>query len=432
MKRFTQFVFSALRNPRLFLVGLCLCAFALRLSVMFATSSYRLVDYGDDHFNFGWEMGRVARALVQGRGFSSPLPLPTGPTAIVGPVYPLILAAVFKIFGVYTDSSGIAIRMIQCFFSSLTCVFIYLCGRDTMGSATGKLASLAWAIFPLNIFFAVNKVWETSLTGLLAAALFWYMIPLRDSVSVSRWSLTGAMLGIAALLNTSLVMLVVPFGLTALWRNRTRAFFPTTVGALTCLAVLSPWLVRNHSEFGKFLLRSNFPLEFRVGNNEASHGEKIEALHPSNTPALNQHWQDVGEVRFMAEDRDANSRFLAAHPGRFALATVSRIVNYWTAGWMIPTEDSPNQWPVIIGISAVSLLGLLGLRQLFLDGNSAAIVFAGCLLIYPCVYYVTTTQPRFYHTISPLLILLGSSWVMHWKNRITLLEVSSATSRPLI
>jgi hypothetical protein len=116
------------------------------------------------------------------------------------------------------------------------------------------------------------------------------------------------------------------------------------------------------------------------------------------------------------EDRDANSRFLAAHPGRFAFATLSRIVNYWTAAWLVPTPDSPNQWPAIIGISSLSLLGMLGLRTMFSSGNPAAMVYAGCLFIYPVVYYVTTTQPRFYHAITPLLILLSAFQIVDWKN----------------
>ncbi len=383
---------------------------------MFAKSSYRTIDYGDDHFEFGWEMGRVARSLVQGQGFASPLPLPTGPTAMVGPVYPLIVASIFKIFGVYSISSAIAIRTLQSFFASLTCLFIYLCGRDSMDAATGKVAALAWAIFPLNIFFTVNKVWETSLTGLLTAMLFWYMLPLRHSNSFLRWAVTGVLLGFAALLNTSLVMLVVPFGLAALWKQRARAILPAATGAITCLLMLSPWLVRNHTEFGKYILRSNFPLEFRVGNNELSYGQKIEDLHPSNRPALNMHWQDVGETRFMAENREANSRFLSAHPGRFALAVFSRVVNYWTAAWLVPTADSPNQWPVILGVSLLSLLGLFGLRALFASGASAAFVYAGCLLVYPVVYYATTTQPRFYHAVTPLLVLLGAFFATTWRN----------------
>jgi 4-amino-4-deoxy-L-arabinose transferase-like glycosyltransferase len=423
---------TARRSPRLFLSVVCLFAFALRLSVMFATSAYRVVDDDTDHFGFGWEMGRVGRSLVEGGGFSSPLPSPAGPTAIVGPVYPLLLASVFKVFGVYTTQSAIAIRVVQIAFSSFTCLFIYLCGRDTVGETTGKLAALLWAVFPLNIFFTVTKVWETSLTAMLTAALFWYMLPLRHSLSVSRWAATGALLGIASLVNTSLVVLVVPFGLSALWNHRMRLCRPALAGVLTCLAVVSPWLVRNYVDFGAFMLRSNFPLEFRIGNNELSYGQKIEGLHPSNTPSINQHWHDVGESRFMAEERDSNSRFLTTHFSRFAFATVNRIVNYWTGAWVKSIAGFPNSWPIIIPTSTLTLLGLLGIWRMFSSGNSAAFMYAGCLFIYPFAYYLTTSQPRFYHAITPLLILSGSFWLLDCRNRIAALKTAQDRSLPEI
>lgn len=401
-----------------FVLAVCLFAFALRLAVMFATSSYRLVDDDTNHFGFGWEMGRVAASLAEGRGFASPLPLPTGPTAMVGPVYPLLIALVFKLFGIYTAASAIAVRVIQIAFSSLTCLFIYLCGRDAMGEGTGKLAALAWAVFPLNIFFTVTKVWETSLTALLTAALFWCMLHLRHSQSVSRWSAGGALLAIAALVNASLVLLVVPFGLSALFTYRTRILRPAVLGLLTCLAVVSPWLVRNHIQFGKFMLRSNFPLEFRVGNNEWSYGQKIESLHPSNTLSLNEHWQQVGESRFMDEDRAANAEFMAAHFDRFAFSTGNRIVNYWSGAWIHSIDAFPNDWPVIFATSMLTLVGFVGVWRMFSHSNSAALMFAGCLLIYPAAYYLTTSQPRFYHAITPLLILPGAFVVLELANRI--------------
>lgn len=425
----TDYRVSSPRKPVLFLLGVVLFAFALRLSVMLATSSYHIRDFGDDHFGFGWEMGRVARSLAEGNGFSSPLPLPTGPTAIVGPVYPLLLAGVFKVFGVYTTSSAVAIRSFQCVFSSLTCLFVYLAGRDSVGELAGKLAALAWAVFPLNIFFTVNKVWETSLTAMLTAALFWYMLSLRSSLSAARWSGVGALLAIAALLNTSLVMLIVPFGLSALWRNRARLFLPAIAGAVTCVLVVSPWLIRNHAEFGKFLLRSNFPLKFRVCNNELSPGQKLEDMHPAMAPYLNRHWRDVGEMRFMQEQRDLNSRYMANEKGLFAFSVVNRIVNYWSGAWIMPTADFPNEWPVILGTSIVSLIGLLGIRRMFYNGHSAAFMYAGCLLVYPVVYYLTTSQPRFYHAITPLLVLAGSYWVVSWKTAIT--SPVSAQSRSI-
>src|SRR6266478_1869730 len=116
-EQFRQRLFPEQRSPRFFLVVVFLIAIALRLSVMFVTSSYHVENDDTDHFGFGWEMGRVARSLAEGNGFSSPLPSPTGPTAIVGPVYPLLLALIFKVFGVYSTASAIAVRIVQSVFA---------------------------------------------------------------------------------------------------------------------------------------------------------------------------------------------------------------------------------------------------------------------------------------------------------------------------
>jgi len=404
----TQTQSASGRDSRLRLTAVCLFALAIRLVVMFAGHTYLVKDDDTNHFGFGWEMGRVACSLAQGRGFSSPLPLPTGPTAIVGPIYPLILALVFKFFGIYSTSSAIAIRFLQCVFSSLTCLFIYLCARNTVGRRAGMLAAVVWALFPLNIFFAVQRVWETTLTAMLVAALFWAMNSVRESPSASRGAFAGALLGIAALLSTSLVVLAVPFAISAIVKNRLRLLRAAVAGSLALLVVVSPWLIRNRTQFGAIMFRSNFPLEFRVGNNIESYGQKMENLHPSNTPALNRHWQQIGEARFMEEERQANARFLAEHSDRFWFATANRIANYWTGAWIRPMADYPNDWRVIVPTSLLTLLGFVGLCLMFSRGQSQAWMYLGCLTVYPAAYYLTTSQPRFYHAMSPLLVLAAS------------------------
>ncbi|MGB6192156.1 MAG: glycosyltransferase family 39 protein [Terracidiphilus sp.] len=401
------------RSPRRFLIWVCIFAFLLRVAVIFAAGSGRLTDASDDYFGFGWEMGRVALSLVQGHGFSSPLPLPTGPTAMVGPVYPLLIAAAFKIFGTYSIPAAIAIRILQSCFATLTCFLLYLCGRDTVGDFAGRLAAIAWAIFPLNIFFTVNRIWETSLTGLLAVLLFWGLLKARNTASFSSWILAGALLGFAALVNTSLVVLAIPFGFSCLGRHRLRTVLPIAAGIISCAIVVSPWIARNYIRFAKPMLRSNFALEFRVGNNTLSYGQKVEALHPSNVPAINRHWQQIGEMRFMEEKRAENSEFLHQHFGDFLFDTCNRMVNYWTGAWIRTVPDSPNLWSVIVPTSLLTFFGFLGVWQMLRDRLAAASIFAGCLGVYPIVYYLTTAQPRFYHTVTPFLILSASYWVAH-------------------
>src|SRR5215471_12577461 len=81
-------------------------AFLVRLAYMTLAHTWRFRPYGD-HFQFGWEAARIARSLVTGHGYGSPFTsswLPyTGPTAWLPPAYPLLVAGVFKLFGVYTS-----------------------------------------------------------------------------------------------------------------------------------------------------------------------------------------------------------------------------------------------------------------------------------------------------------------------------------------
>ena len=181
------------KNSMKFLIAVT-SAFLLRVILNSATRSYQVIDASDDHFAFGWEMRGCLFSCGRTR-FSSPLPMQTGPTAMVGPVYPLLLALIFKIFGFYSTGSAIAIRVVQSVFSSVICIFVFLCGRETAGNRTGRLAAWLWAAFPLNIFFTVARVWETSLTSLLMVVMFWSMLALRDSVSYAalgcKWGPVG-------------------------------------------------------------------------------------------------------------------------------------------------------------------------------------------------------------------------------------------------
>jgi hypothetical protein len=65
------------------------------------------LDPARDHWEFAYEIGRVARSIALGHGFSNPYWANTGPTALLTPVYPYLLAGVFATFGVYTKTSAL-------------------------------------------------------------------------------------------------------------------------------------------------------------------------------------------------------------------------------------------------------------------------------------------------------------------------------------
>jgi len=55
-------------------------AFALRLAFILIAHTYRFKP-DQNNFSFGYEMGRIGRAIATGRGFSDPFDWRTGPTA---------------------------------------------------------------------------------------------------------------------------------------------------------------------------------------------------------------------------------------------------------------------------------------------------------------------------------------------------------------
>src|SRR5271156_4755637 len=148
-----------------------------------------------DHFEFGWEMGRVGRSLAIGRGFADPfVPAGTGPTAWMPPLYPLIIGAVFRVFGIYTALSGWTLLVINSIFNAATVPAIYEIALRCFSSGERNAAnselsrrgrSIAlwsawiWALYPPTMQYAVRWIWEMSLTTLLFAWILVVTLRLR-------------------------------------------------------------------------------------------------------------------------------------------------------------------------------------------------------------------------------------------------------------
>jgi 4-amino-4-deoxy-L-arabinose transferase-like glycosyltransferase len=279
-------------------------ALALRLLVMVYLYPLQLGP-GRDHWAFGYETGRIARSIATGHGFSSPLFGDTGPTAWMTPVYPYIVAAIFKIFGVFTTASALVILSMNALTSALTCVPIFFFTRKSFGEKAGDWASWIWVVFPYAVYWPVERIWDTWLATLLLAILFWTALHLAESVRVRDWIGFGLLSGVAALTDP-VVFSALPFlALWALWRlYKTRrlphAVLPAIGAVLAVILVVSPWFIRNYRVFHKFIpFRDNFALALRVGNV----GDQFNMLTLEMGPWQNdQQWQEYqkyGEIAYM-------------------------------------------------------------------------------------------------------------------------------------
>ncbi len=195
-----------------------LIAFALRFGWIVVAHTYKFKTF-EDNFSFGWEMGRIGRSLAQGQGFSNPFSTTTGPTAWEPPVYPFLIAAVFKLFGIYTRASAVVLLTINSFCSALTCVPIFLIAKRCFTVKLAIWTAWLWALMPPVMYWCTRWVWETSLAALLLAVIFWLTLDLEERDGLVPWIQFGLFWGIAALTNTSLLAFLPASGLWAWYRR---------------------------------------------------------------------------------------------------------------------------------------------------------------------------------------------------------------------
>ena len=382
-----------------------LTALAVRLLVLAATHAYRIPP-DRDYFAFGGEMGRIARAIITGRGFSSPLFGQTGPTAMVGPVYPLLIAAVFKVFGIYTVTSAWVILALNSLFSALTCVPIAALGDRLFGGRVGHLAGWTWVFFPYAIYWPLRWIWDTSLSSLLLALSLLAAVSLRDSPRILPWTGFGLLWALAVLTNTTLLLL---FPVTLAWlcyQLRREHWIAPAAAAVAALVVgITPWVAHNYAVFGRAVLRSNLGLELYQGNYPGATGLRGWQLDPAFNQAEMEKYRRMGELSYMDEKQREAWQFITSHPGTFAVLSLRRVIYFWTGTAEIVVPGYLLQ--SLAFYTLISALAFIGLIRAIRRSVPGAWLMAAVLILYPVPYYITHPEPRFRHLIEPEMIILS-------------------------
>lgn len=365
---------------------------------------------------FGYETGRIAESIAEGRGFSSPLSIETGPTIWLTPIYPYLLAGVFKIFGVYTYRSLVVSSLLNDLFSALTCIPIFYIAKKLGGLGVGIGAAWLWTIFPNAILIPFEWIWDTSLAALMLALILWATLEIRESDRVRDWVGYGLLWGVGLMVNASIVALAPFFLLWLALHLRKKNWNWVRLPALTLIMmgiVCVPWTVRNYVVFHKVIVfRSNFGLELWLGNNDQVPDTWAGFLHPNDNPPEREKFARLGEIEYMRQKENEAIQFMESHPRDTMRFFWRRFVDNWFGSWD-PIQDV---WP---GMSAegrinlisnmfLSLSALFGLLFLYREKNPYAFPLAVVPLVYPIVYIVTHTSLRYRHPIDPALVVVSA------------------------
>ncbi len=404
-------------------------AFLVRVLYLTVAHTYH-IRTGQDHFEFGYEMGRIAQALATGYGYADPFIGHTGPTTWVPPLYPLLLAGVFKIFGVYTLRSAWVILTINSLFSALTTLTTHEIAARCFNRRVAVWSAWIWALYPAAMQYAVRWVWDMTLSTFLLTCIMVLALrmrrigeisgdttaaddhPAHDGRTLRRWLILGVLWGLLALSNPSLLLFLPACGLWVIRGTRHRHLYKqiafASAAALVFILCISPWVIRNAMVFHRFIpMRANFGAELYLGNGPGAMGFLMEYNHPYEAPDQLRLYKQMGEVAYARMRGRLAWNYILGDPQLFVRNSVKRLYFFWISV-PHPTGDAWYIEPVrVANFAFASIAGIFGLALALKRRIPGAWLFAWAFVLLPLIYYFVTVHARFRDPLEPLIAILA-------------------------
>jgi 4-amino-4-deoxy-L-arabinose transferase-like glycosyltransferase len=229
------------------------------------------------------------------------------------------------------------------------------------------------------------------------------------------WLLFGLLWGVIALYNPSLLLFLPCVGIWLLRdpaRTVAAQLHPAAAAALVCLALFTPWMVRNYRVFHHFIpARTNLGVELCIANCWGVNGVLGVIDQPAVSAPAFAHYARVGDYQY---GRDKMADFKAAvrrSPAKFAGLTLLRIDLYWfgiPGRYANPWKDAAR----LLAFCPFSITGIWGTVLAWRRRRPAAGLYLLALAILPIPYYFATLLARYRHPIEPILIAASAYLVL--------------------
>jgi hypothetical protein len=377
-------------------------AFALRVGFV------RLVPYDVLVPHTRWEIEAIAHAVFTRGEFADPYALPTGPTAHVPPLYPIILSTIYRVFGLTLTAGVVAWMLGAAFYAAMYAILPSIGERFGVGRQAGIIAGCTGAVW-VHWLSQVEALAGLVLALLLAA----FVRRWTDArTSLSRSVLLGIGWGIAFLLKPALLPILLGcLGFEIWWRRAPGAWHVAALVALGTVLALIPWTVRNYHTFDAvFFVRSNFGLELRVGNHAGAHADidisqaRVPLRHPRTDETEAAKLRAMGEIAYMRKARAEAVQWIRENPGDFLQLTFARIAYFWLG----PLHDPFMAfWTTLL--TGLAVIGAWHALPRMRDPQRVVTLIP--LAGFPLVYYVMAYMPRYRIPIEWILLLLAGAAV---------------------
>jgi 4-amino-4-deoxy-L-arabinose transferase-like glycosyltransferase len=371
------------KRETLTVLGIILIASIVRVKMTWpALAGLQGFVYGDDDDYY-----RLAISLIYtGRLRDSSL------LAYRMPVFPILLSGIYSLFGstpyvAYPFIVGISV---------LTCVAVFLLGREVFNFWVGSLAGVLAGLDPSLVFYSNFIMTETLFVFLVVCSMF-ALERLRNHTNW-QWSvIVGSFLGLSTLtrVNFGAVIPIIFLWLLIVLRSTKEILFITCIVGILWLS----WVGRNFLELGAFVPFTTqgggiyYPVYSDIATSYSSpfrFGLWWDAPIPSEL-------QNVGEV-----DRDRGLKkkamnWIKDHPIKAIAVALSQPLHFWQ-----PDRNGDLSYLLI------AIAGLIGFLWSYRGGSPSVILWLILVVALTLFTFFSIGLPRFRLVLHPFLGIFAS------------------------
>jgi 4-amino-4-deoxy-L-arabinose transferase-like glycosyltransferase len=293
------------------------------------------------------EIHGLANVIADGRGFVSPFAPPDSalPTAHKPPLYPFALALVTLSGG----SSPVAHQLASAIIGTGIVIVVALIGRRVAGHRAGLVAAALAATYPAFVTRDGSLHSETPYTLLVGAAVL-AALWARERPTAARFCVLGAIVGLTALTRSEGLLLLMLLAVPVAASQRQHRTRNALAAAVTCLLVLTPWLVRCWAAFDR-------PVAITTSSGDLVAGANCD---PTYGGALIGEWafrcvlgaKGANEADIAEHLRRRGFTYARDHRSRLPSVVAARLLRPWGAfhpGQEVALQRSAGGGPTVLG-----------------------------------------------------------------------------------
>ncbi|WP_088229006.1 glycosyltransferase family 39 protein [Desulfosporosinus sp. FKB] len=372
----------------------------------------------------GYLYSNIAENFLQGKGLVNTANFAEGVNHVVqafpktrdyvvGPVYPLLLALIYGIFGF--KSYAMVIVVLHGVLGAASAVLAFKTGELLFGKRYAWIPYVLTLGYPLFAFWGMYVLTET--TYVFAIWLFLYCSA-RYAREIGRPKMStllilGVVIGVSNLVRPFLLLYFPVMGFWIFWMKGWRlkqALRDFMLILFMTVLVMSPWWIRNELKYHQSISVSNYgSYEFYLGNNPRTITNSYFVMdQPSYDPAVKARIDKLPLLEQEKEYKSLGVSYIVSHPVLFLERTLAKEKNlFWQPvssqeGQAYKMKgDFLDKWYLLLGLSGI-ILSIIWLKK-----YSFLLLY---ILYYSFIVSMITVVSggRYRLPVMPAMILAGS------------------------